>query len=375
MSKKSSADQSYWADYDGLQKAKHQLLTRYLAGWFPILSSWNGQVIYIDCHAGRGRHRTGHRGSPVLALRTLMNHNHRSKILASTNIRFAFFEVDHANYECLNRDINSLGKLPPSVKVSSICSDYEKELWTIARDLKQRGQQLAPAFAFLDPYGFTLSMDLLNELLDFPKCELLINFMYRYVDMAIRNPTQADNLDALFGCSDWRGVAKIDDYDVRTKKVLSLFSSQLNAQFVTHLRMRASNGVLKYVLFHATNDRRGREVMKEAIWSVTPDGSFEAFEHHNPNQLVLIQPEPDLKRLKELLWDEFAGEKVKISELYGWLLDTMYRKVHLHRVLRKCRDQGNISFSDYDGRFAFSKNPTAHFSSVLLPEYRERRLF
>ena len=63
-----STDESYWSDYTGLQHAKHQLLSKYLGGWFPILASANGRVIYIDCYAGRGRHASGHEGSPILAL-------------------------------------------------------------------------------------------------------------------------------------------------------------------------------------------------------------------------------------------------------------------------------------------------------------------
>lgn len=375
MSKKSVTDRNYWSNYDGLQKAKHELLSRYLGGWFPILSSWNGQVIYIDCHAGRGRHQTGHEGSPILALRTLLDHTHRSKMLASTRMKFVFFEVDQTNYECLNREVQSLGQLPPAINVNAVCADYEKELRDILRDLKLRGQQLAPAFAFLDPYGFTLPMNLLNELLSFPRCELLINFMYRYVDMAMHHSNQASNLDALFGCPDWRSIAEESDYETRTNKIISLFSNQLSAQFVTHLHMKARNGVLKYVLFHATNDSKGREVMKEAIWSVTPDGSFTAFEHHNPNQLVLIQPEPDLEPLKSLLWNEFGGERVQVDRLYEWLLGTMYRKVHLHQVIRECRNQQLVDCSGYEGRFAFSKNPIICFSPSLPPRYSTLELF
>jgi three-Cys-motif partner protein len=363
MSQNNTTDEKYWADYDGLQHAKHQLLERYLGGWFPILSSWSGQVIYIDCHAGRGRHKTGHKGSPILALRTLLRHPHLSEMLSSTTVKFVFFEVNHSNYECLNEEVKSLGQLPVGIEIEAVCSDYQRELREIVGELRQKGQQLAPALAFVDPYGFTLSMDLLNELLVFPKCELFVNFMYRYVDMAMRNPPQASNLDALFGCSDWRNVKEIDDYETRTNRVLSLFSGQLNAKFVTRMYMRASNGTLKYVLLHATNDRRGREVMKEAIWSVTPDGSFTASEHHNPNQLVLIQPDPNLEPLDNLLWEQFAGKKLNIEELYEWLLGTMYRKVHLHKVLRDCRDQGTVKFSGYEGRFAFNKNPIVY----LLP--------
>lgn len=363
MSLSAKTDSRYWSEYDGLQNAKHQLLVRYLGGWFPILSSWNGQVLYLDCHAGRGRHETGQEGSPILALRTLLEHQSRDKILDSTSVQFVFFEIRESNYGHLCEEIKSLGSLPRNMEINPVLGDYEEELREIINTLRMREEELAPAFAFLDPYGFSLPMDLCNELLQFPRCEIFVNFMYRYIDMAIHNTDQDKNLDLLFGCSDWRRLAAIDDYEKRLEETVTLLSEQLEARFVTHMYMRARNGMVKYILFHATNNPRGREVMKEAIWSVTPDGSFEAFEHHHPDQLVLIRPEPDLKALEEMLWKKFAGQEVNVEEMYDWLLGTLYRKPHLHKVLRQHRQRKLIKCSGYSGNFAFSKNPRIYFPS------------
>jgi three-Cys-motif partner protein len=363
MSKPATTDERYWAEYDGLQYAKHQLLTRYLGGWFPILSSWNGRVLYLDCHAGRGRHSTGHKGSPVLALQTLLEHTHRPQILASTEVHFVFFEKDQENYEYLCEEINALGQLPDNIEVHPYQAGYEAEVRQILYDLKQQRQKRTPAFAFLDPYGFTLSMDLLNELLRFPRCELLINFMYRYVDMAMKHQPQASNLNSLFGCSKWQQLTEIESYEKRTERTINLFSRQLEAEHVTHMYMKARNGVLKYALFHATNAERGRELIKEAIWNVTPDGSFTAFEHHHPDQPVLVTPEPNLDPLKEQLRNRFAGRQVPLEEIYKWLLDRLYRKKHLHEVLREWRNNDEIECTGYKGRFAFEKNPLVHIPS------------
>ena len=363
MPKFANTDERYWAEYDGLQNAKHQLLSKYLDGWFPILGSWSGRVLYVDCHAGRGRHRTGHEGSPILAIRRLLQHRHRPRILASTEVLFVLFEIDRENYEALHAEVQALGPLPDGISVYIEREDYEPALRQIFRDLRERNQQLAPTFAFLDPYGFTLSMDLLNTLLSFPKSELLINFMYRYVDMAMHSPSQADNLDSLFGCREWRGLVSIKNYGERANQTIALFSRQLQAGFVTHMQMRASNGALKYVLLHATNHRRGRELIKEAMWPVTPDGSFTAFERHDPNQLVLIEPDPDLRPLKDRLWRHFWGRQVRMNDIYDWLLGELYLKKHVHQILRHYRKRAFVEFTDYSGRFGFGKNPLVSFPS------------
>ena len=358
-----NTNEQYWSDYDGLQQAKHRLLESYLGGWFPILSSWNGRVLYFDCHAGRGKHETGHEGSPLLALRTLLNHRNRLRILRNTVVKFVFFEINRENHELLQEEIQSLGVLPANVEVQTVMADYEAEIWQLVGRLRSQGQQLAPVFAFLDPFGFSLSMSLCNELLQFQGCELLINFMYRYVDMAVRNPSQAQNLDRLFGCGGWRAIADIRDVDKRTDEALSLFSEQLDATWVTHMRMRGNNGALKYVLLHASNSPKGRRLMKEAMWRTTHSEVFTAFEYHNPSQPVLIEPKPNLAPLADRLWTEFAGKQVSTAELYQWLLGESYCQPHLHTLLRQYRSNGTVDCSGYEGRFAFKKYPLWSFPS------------
>jgi three-Cys-motif partner protein len=124
----SSVDDRYWAEYDGLQSAKHQLLKNYLGGWFPILASWRGRVLYIDCHAGRGRHKTGDEGSPILALRLLLGHKLRDRILSSTEVHFLLFENDQEHYSELCSQIDALGELPKNIYVHPYPEDYESHL-------------------------------------------------------------------------------------------------------------------------------------------------------------------------------------------------------------------------------------------------------
>jgi three-Cys-motif partner protein len=38
-------------------QAKHEILSRYLDAWFPILASWNTKVLYIDGFAGPGTYK------------------------------------------------------------------------------------------------------------------------------------------------------------------------------------------------------------------------------------------------------------------------------------------------------------------------------
>jgi three-Cys-motif partner protein len=357
-------DDKYWAEYDGLQHGKHQLLRKYLGAWFPILASRNGQVFYIDCHAGRGRHATGDDGSPILALRQLLEHKQRARILASTKVQFLFFEAERSNYDQLTAEIGALGTLPKNVKVAPILADYATQLREVIGRVRAQGARLAPSFAFVDPYGFDLSMNLLNDFLKFPNCELLINFMFRYVDMAMHRPEHAANMDTLYGTPDWRKLPPILDAVRRSEDAIGLFAAGLQATFVTRLNMRGNNGALKYILLHATNHKLGRQRMKEAQWALTPDGSFSISERSDARQPVLILPNPDLTALKAALRENFHGQDVRMRLIEDWLIVGDYLPKHLHQVIRQYLDEGRVTASGFEGDFAFSKNPRINFGRL-----------
>lgn len=186
--------------------------------------------------------------------------------------------------------------------------------------------------------------------------------MYRYVDMALRLEAQASNLDSLFGTRSWRLLSGIENSSLRQQETVALFSEQLSGRWVTHLNMLGSNNSLKYALIHATNHPAGRETMKDAIWSAVPDGSFSASERHSPYQPVLIVPEPDLRPLEEGLEDYFNGTTQPLDRLYVWLLDTIYRKPHLHDVLLEGFKRGRILLNGQsEKRIAWKYNPQVTF--------------
>ena len=45
----------HWEEYSNFQRTKHELIRLYLSGWFSILGSTHGRVVYFDTHAGRGQ--------------------------------------------------------------------------------------------------------------------------------------------------------------------------------------------------------------------------------------------------------------------------------------------------------------------------------
>ena len=65
--------------------------------------------------------------------------------------------------------------------------------------------------------------------------------------------------------------------------------------------MLGDNQAARYILAHFTNHEAGRDLMKDCMWTVCPDGGFYARRSDNPKQTMLIEVEPDLRPLDEWL--------------------------------------------------------------------------
>lgn len=143
----------YWEEYSNLQRQKHELIRCYLGGWFPKLGSWAGRVLYLDTHAGRGKHLKG-LGSPLVALDTLLKHAYRDKLLQKSEFVFIFIEKDESNLASLKKEIAERGQLPRGILTIEAAGDdmLRPEIWRpthlndVIRDLRRRGTIVAEDF-------------------------------------------------------------------------------------------------------------------------------------------------------------------------------------------------------------------------------------
>src|SRR5688500_18887136 len=102
-----SGSRRYWQQYTNFQYVKHDLIRNYLNGWLPKLALGQhraNRIIYVDTHAGRGRHMSGHLGSPLIALKTAIEHASFQKFTA-TELRFVFIEHDATNLRALRDEL------------------------------------------------------------------------------------------------------------------------------------------------------------------------------------------------------------------------------------------------------------------------------
>lgn len=218
----------YWKEYSNLQHVKHELINNYLQGWFPILSTWQGRIMYLETHAGRGIHATGDSGSPIVALNTLLTHSSFDRIVERCQVVFYFIENDSDNMNCLDGEICKIGNLHSNIIIKKEVGDSFEILSDLIQNLKSSRERLAPAFIFVDPYGFKIDGNILRELMQFERVELFINVMWRELDMAM---AQSENegmrylLDSIFGSENWKEYINADKIEFKLSETMEFIQN------------------------------------------------------------------------------------------------------------------------------------------------------
>ena len=350
----------YWKEYTNLQHIKHELIRNYLNSWLPKLGSWSGRILYLDTHAGRGKHLTGDLGSPLVALKTILNHSYRETLFGKCEIVLSFIEIDKQNVEALKKEIEAFGELPKQVKIEVICDECYDACSGLVKKLKEKNQSLAPAFIFVDPYGFKVPFAVLRDLMSFESVELFVNVIWRELSMAIaqgaKKPGMAEALDYVFDGDSWRGLVGLE-FDRQADQCINLLRGLIGSKWVTYVRMLGHNYKTRYMLMHLTNHNTGRDVMKDCIWKVCPDGGYYARQTDDPRQELLIQPEPDLKPLQKWVVDILKVRPTRWSALLEANRESMWRIQHLNQVVRSLHRDGIIDGRKHVGGFYPKNDP------------------
>lgn len=153
-------------------------------------------------------------------------------------------------------------------------------------------------------------MSVIARVLSNNRCEVYASLMYEPINRFCSRPEFAPHLDELFGTSDWRKCAELNNRTERQNCFFQLYESQLRAagaQHVVHFDLYEGNRFI-YSIFFATQHRLGCDRMKAAIWKVAPDGNYRFRGTHSQGQLSLDIRDPNFGPLKQTLRDVFGGE-------------------------------------------------------------------
>jgi len=308
--------------------------------------------LYIDGFAGPGKYldqnnRPTIDGSPLIAINAALKH----KLPLHAEIIFIFIELDPERCQHLGNLLAQF-TLPSNMKYEVKCEKFDETLSSILNYLDEQHKQLAPTFAFIDPFGFSdTPFSVIKRIMKNPKCEVLITFMYKDINRFLNDPAKALHFDLLFGTDRWRPIARIDDPKERKQQIYQLYYAQLGEEAkIKHVRsfeMIDKFNQTVYFLYFGTNSKVGLKQMKAAMWKIDPYGQFRFSDRTDPNQAVLFEPEPDITPLEKAILSQFGGKSAYIEELEGFVLvETAFRETHIKSpILKTMENAGKIEVS------------------------------
>jgi hypothetical protein len=240
--------------------------------------------------------------------------------------------------------------IPNNFHIETPTGEFAYELGKLLDDLDAKGLQLAPTFAFLDPFGFSgLPFTLVRRLLANSKSEVLVNVMADAINRFLEHPDRQirRHIVDLFGTEEVLQIAQTSRE--RVAELRHLYQRQLStcARFVRYFEMRNCNGRTVYYLFFASNHPLGHVKMKEAFWKVDPASGFCFSDATNPQQLVLFEMD-GTPTLAADLAKTFGQRKVPVEEVRRYVEDaTSYVSTHMRGALRLLENDGKMTASEY----------------------------
>lgn len=256
--------------------AKHQILQAYLNAWMPIMSRQSHrlgmsdkELLFVDGFAGPGSYTGGQDGSPILALKSVLDHSHDFPIPVS----FFFIEQVEERYVALTNQINKYtDQAADSPRIKSIKvkqGDCETLLNNHIDDLEALHKGLGPAFFFLDQFGYSdLSMQLIQRIMKHPQCEVFSYLNWARMNQFLTDETKWPAITYALGGNEWRKVLALET-SKKAAFILKTYKTALKekagSKYVLHFAMCDANDKLLYWLFFCTNNLRGLEEMKKAI--------------------------------------------------------------------------------------------------------------
>ena len=323
-------------DLEPHTKAKHDILRRYLGAWVPIMSRYNGRILYLDGFAGPGVYSKGEEGSPVIALGTAAEHRFDWK----GELVCLFIELDPDRRAALEGVLEDLD-LPANIKYDVFGKRFEDQMTEILDELDAEEQRIAPGFFFLDPFGFKHTpMQVVSRIMAHPKCEVLITFIYENLNRFITSPDPkiSEICTALFGTEEWKGITDCATPSERKRFLHDLYLEQLRGQcgvkFVRSFEMLDDRNHTEYFLFFGTNNILGLKKMKEAMWKVDPLGGNNFSDATDANQETLFGDEPNYDQLRAAIFRWAGDREWTVDELEDFVLvSTPFRETHFKRQI------------------------------------------
>jgi three-Cys-motif partner protein len=327
--------------------AKHKILEGYLKRWFTILGRQaekigsSHRLLYVDGFAGAGEYENSVLGSPLVAIRAATQ-----AAVRPVPIRIHLIEERQDRVEYLTKLLSSSNKEASVAGVQidpPIRGDCQVEIERLLDAEDAAKQKLGPAFFFLDQFGYaSFSMSLVSRILAHEMCEVFSYLNWNRLHQFMSDPTKSKGITKAFGGDEWSEVADKfgSEKEERFRDIyIGALKARGRAEFVYPFAMRDENNRVIYWLFFSTNNIRGLEEMKKAMWSVDRSGSFEFSDKYASSLGKLFRYSDD--DLARDLHAALAGRQLSVDEIQRFVL-TSTPAVNFKNALKIMQRAGTL---------------------------------
>lgn len=330
--------------------AKHDIYRRYLERWFPILLAGSNaypSVTYAEGFAGPGIYSGGEPGSPVIAIRALVD-----KVPATKGIaRFVFIDDDQ---RCVDMLRKTLQEAFPDRPRSEVAMPVTMGKGTCADDLEAALDRMdawgQPIFANLDSWGNApVPFRLLKRLAANVSTEVIVTLLPQHFVRFVSNLGEAGD-DVFGGDPRWRDVVNLPPA-AKSRHILTCYRQALQAAgfpYLLDFELVPRNGQPLYLVF-GTRHHLGVQKMKDSLWEVD---RVQGVGFRDPRdeqaETLFAMDEPLLGPLTRLLQQRLRdSEPVRVEDLRQFaLFETVYRPEHVIKALKPLIDAGSVKIED-----------------------------
>jgi three-Cys-motif partner protein len=303
-------------EYSEHTRAKHEILTRYLDAWYSILGrSHAHRLVILDGFAGRAAYSKGEPGSPALIYEAAVRAVRRG---VAKDITILCSEANASNFESLEQVVADLEPWE-GVEIRTQAKEFAVAAAPVAEWLAKKRRRI-PAFAFVDPFGFTgVPLDVIKALMSVDHVEVLLTFMARDMSRFLTLESVEETLTEFFGGEAWRQCVEPEE-DARTECLLLRYQEIVRpeiARYATPFRVfEDERQATLYYLVHLTNHPLGMRRMKEAMVAHSPDMSFWPITVRPKDQLALdVREGKPWPSLQEHVLDRYEHRSLTFEEL------------------------------------------------------------
>jgi three-Cys-motif partner protein len=313
---------------------KHLVFADYFDKWVKILGRYH-KLNYFDCFGGCGAYEDDNGkiwyGSPIRGAQVIQEN--RSNLNRKVNI-----VIIDENKENLENIKKILEYLKIDIKPFFINEDFDKSVNGILDSVGK----LAPTFFFIDPFGFKIKMKTLKRIMEIPKTEILLNFMFDPIRRFIEVERIENTLNDLFGDESWKGICKFRGNE-REVKLIDLYKEKLKqfSKFVCYYRLSfPDKDRTYYYLFHLTNNIKGCSIMRSCFAKY----NFGRLEYRGKlnNQMTFL----DFKDIKiSKIRDEIL-KSLNTPKSYLCILENfieIYLESNIYKAIKSLEDEGKIN--------------------------------